>query len=273
MIHIVTALHAEARPLIDRFDLRARQGTLPFPVFEGEATILVVCGVGKVQAAAAAGWVGGAATSPGTTTWLNVGVCGHASLPPGTSRVAHRIEDATSGRRWYPPQITKPPCTSASLRTVDRQETGYSSQDIYDREAAGFYPVALRFVSAELAQCIKIVSDNTGNDPSRVTPALAESLVSDAMPIVSRFVEQLHELASELDRIHAEPPETEAFLSKWRFTVTQRHQLLWLLRQWRALQPDRPLDPGEFPARTTAKALLQALRARTTRCHPGGESV
>lgn len=262
MIHIVTALHAEARPLIDRFGLRARQTALPFPVFEGEGTILTVCGVGRIQAAAATGWLAGATATRGTAAWLNIGVCGHVSLAPGTCRIAHRIEDATSGRRWFPPQVMKPPCASASLRTVDCPEIDFGSDTLFDMEAAGFYPIALRMVTAELAQCLKVVSDNAGNDTSQLTPARIESLVSEAIPVISRYASQLSELASEVDRINADPPETDAFLSNWRFTVSQRHQLRGLLRQWRALHPDRPLDPGDFAALATPRAVLDRLRAR-----------
>jgi len=263
MIRIVTALHAEARPLIDHFGLRARQDKPPYPLFEGDDAVLVVSGTGRVSCAAATGWLGGATASGAAAGWLNVGVCGHVSLAPGTCRVAHRIEDATVGRRWYPPQILDNSCESASLRTVERPETGYPCNSLYDMEASGFYPSALRFASAELVQCIKVVSDNAGSDPSRITPGFVEGLVSDVMHHIVPFAEQLHALAADLDSIHADPPETATFLSRWRFTVTQRHQLRGLLQRWRALHPDRPLDPGEFPARATTKALLREIRART----------
>ncbi|MEA3411560.1 MAG: hypothetical protein U9R74_08470 [Pseudomonadota bacterium] len=266
MIRIVTALHAEARPLIDHFSLRARQGKPPFPLFEGDDAVLVVSGIGRVSCAAATGWLGGATAPGGGSGWLNVGVCGHASLAPGTCRIAHRIEDATAGRRWYPPQILDNSCESASLRTVERPETVYPCDSLYDMEASGFYPSALRFASAELVQCIKVVSDNAGSDPSRITPGFVEGLVSEVMPRIAQFAGQIGKLAADLESIHADPPETAAFLSRWRFTVTQRHQLLELLQRWRALHPDRPLDPGDFPTRATTKALLREMRARTD--HP-----
>ena len=57
LVHLITALPAEAKPLVSRFNLKRVQPERAFPVYRNQHISLVVSGVSKTNAAAASGGV------------------------------------------------------------------------------------------------------------------------------------------------------------------------------------------------------------------------
>lgn len=82
------------------------------------------------------------------------------------------------------------------VTTVDRPETGYGEETIYEMEAAGFCAAAARLVSAELIQVIKVVSDNAAAPPSGLTAKRVEELIEGRIETIAHIAEQTAELAS-----------------------------------------------------------------------------
>ena len=261
MIHLTVALPAEARPLMRHFGLKAVQPPGPFPVYRGDDIDLVVTGPGRTAAAAATGWLAGLSGDTAEAGWLNVGVAGHHHARPGTAFLVHRIEDAATGRRWYPPQLLTLDCASLGLVTVDRPETNYPGDTLYDMEAAAFFDTATRFSTAELVQVIKTVSDNRAEPTGQVTARRVQALVGAAVAVIEQAVGQLHDMARELAAIDAPPPELERFVARWRFSVTQRHQLAALLRRWQALHGTSAWS-ADLDALPDAGAVLKRLAER-----------
>ena len=73
MIHLVVALRAEARPLIEHFRLRGEPERSPFALYQGDAMRLVISGVGRVAAAGATAHL--ATRYPESrAAWLNFGM-------------------------------------------------------------------------------------------------------------------------------------------------------------------------------------------------------
>ncbi len=269
MIHIVTALPAEARPLVRHFSLKARTPQAMFPVYEGEDMALVVCGVGKAAAAAAVAHLHGITGGRADRVWLNLGVAGHPTHPPGAVLLAHCIRDAASGRRWYPPQVVAPVCAGAPLVSVDIPESDYPEDALYDMEAAGFYPTATRCATGELVQCLKIVSDNRQAPPGRLGAKAVEALVGARLDTVARLLASLVELARE--GLGGEGPAAcvEGFAAHWRFSVTQRHRLERILQRYAALAPGEAISWREYRALGKAREVLTALEHRVQRLAEG----
>lgn len=255
MIHIVTALMAEARPIIDRLGLRAAPQS-PFRTFVGEEIELVVSGIGASAAATAVGYAAGG-SGRGSDAWLNVGIAGHRDAEPSLAGLAHKVVDTSSGRRWYPPAAFDPPCPGFEVRTVSEVERVFEDDALYDMEAAGFYAAAIRFATSELVQVLKVVSDNRQQAPERLTARSVAALVESRLPEIESLLEALREL-SDCVALRLQPPgHLATFLEARHFTVSQKRQLERLLRRREAL--GRASEPSEFGPEASARAVLAAL--------------
>jgi hypothetical protein len=262
MIRIVTALPAEARPLLRHFGLRARTPQGMFPVFEGEDMALVVCGAGKASAAAAVAHLHGVTGGRADRVWLNLGVAGHPTHRPGEALLAHSIRDMATGRRWYPPQIIGASCPGAQLVSVDVPETRYPEDALYDMEAAGFYPTATRCATGELVQCLKIVSDNRQAPPGGLDAQAVEVLVAGQLDLIARLLASLGALAREGLGRDGLADCVGGFIEHWRFSVSQRHRLERVLRRHAALAPGQEISWREYRVLRRARQVLTALEHR-----------
>ena len=262
MINIVTAFPGEARPLIDCLGLTDRDAQGPYTQYRNENRRLVISGAGKIQSAAATAWL--QETGPGShnAAWLNIGIAGHANRTIGEGALAHRITDHGTGQSWYPPQAHGLQLSTDNLVTVDRPETGYPEAALYDMEAAGFYPVACRSTTAELAQCYKVISDNRDNPVASMTPKQGEALITGRLADITGLVAALEALSDAL-AARAIPDESLGmFRDRWRFTVAQQHQLKKLLARWNAVLPDQPVWCDELQSHQQASQVLNWLEQR-----------
>jgi adenosylhomocysteine nucleosidase len=260
MINIVTALPAEARPLREHFKLCDKLQNTAFPLYRNADIALIVAGPGKVAAAAATAVLASAAPAATTSAWLNVGIAGHAHHAIGSAFIAHRITDQANGSRWYPPQTLERSLPTENLRTVDLPEDNYPKDAVYDMEASGFYPVACRFSSSELVQCLKIISDNRAQPAIAVTAKLCSQLVTDRLADIEQLANALSGLAGEYNRWHAPHPELAQLAARWHFSVSQQHQLQQLGRRWQALAGEESIMLDELQKKNSATEVLQSLR-------------
>jgi len=261
MIHIVTALPCEAKPLIRHYELNGRQRENGFRIYENGHLRLIIAGVGQCAAAAACAYLQGA--DPHTKhSWLNLGIAGHGRLEIGTAVLAHKISDA-AGTAWYPPLPFNPPCETVELISVDRPETDYPGKAAYDMEATGFYATAGRFNSHELVQVLKVISDNPANPAHQVTAEQTEALICARLDSIDALLKQLTQLEAQLAQ--QEPPveAMAAFLQHWHFSTTQQHQLQRLLQRWQALSGATPTT-SEFEAARNSKQVIAALQEKIT---------
>lgn len=259
MINIVTAFAGEARPLIDYFQLTEFSATGRYTVYRGDDRQLVISGPGKVQAAAATGWLQGIGMDNIPAAWLNIGIAGHATRRVGSGMLVHKITDHASGRNWYPPQVHGLALQTDRLVTVNVPETHYQENALYDMEAAGFYPVACRCCTAELVQCYKVVSDNREHKPGRLLKRRGASLIANCLAEIDTLFQTMDNMVRSLAVRQPAPDTLERYTDRWHFSVTQRHRLVKLLLRWRALMPDEQPpcpDPGKFKQ---ANAVLDRL--------------
>ncbi len=261
-VRIVTALVAEARPLVRRFGLEPSPpggAGSRFRRFRGDDLELIVSGVGSTASAAAVADLGGGAGRR-PRGWLNVGIAGHRDLPLGSPRLASKIVEASSGRAWYPPAVFEPPCAGGTVCTVDDVEREFDGDACYEMEAAGFYAAALRCATAEAIQVLKVVSDNRDASPERLTAAAVEELIEANLPVVEKLVEEIGAVGRALERRTAPPAGLDELRERWHFTVTQERQLERLLRRLAAL--GRPATPEVLAGAASAAAVLAELRRR-----------
>ena len=139
MINLVIALDCEAKPLIDRFDLKRQQEHV-YPLYTSDNIQLIVSGVGKLNAATATGYLAGLTKEP--AAWLNIGIAGHKKHGIGNSYLTHKIIDKHSDRCWYPAFTFKSSIATDTLCTFENAVTEYHDDLLHDMEASAFYQAA-----------------------------------------------------------------------------------------------------------------------------------
>ncbi|MDH3712371.1 MAG: hypothetical protein OET44_00825 [Gammaproteobacteria bacterium] len=262
MIAYVLAMREEAQPLISHFALQRCKTTTLFPVFYNAQTWLTICGVGKANAAAAVTELFHVVRHKRDAVWLNVGIAGHADLPIGTLRSAHSVLDGASRQRWYPPQVLMRRVASGALTSVDAPETAYPDDSLYDMESAGFYSAALRCSTAEVVQCLKIVSDNREHGTDRLSPQGITELVAAQVKIIAEICAELREATYSLRADQEIDPGLSELLGKHRFSVTQQRQLMRLAQRLAARAPQQPLLDDELASARSSREVLRALEQR-----------
>ncbi len=264
-VFMVVALAAEAKPLVEHWHMTRDSTVSSFPIFvNSDGTHwLIQCGVGKIVAATAVGFLAQRAQATKNDAWLNIGIAGSATHSLGTLIIGHKISDAGGLRNWYPSQIFQGPglglCPSTEIQTVDRPSDEYPKSGVVEMEASGFCGAAMRFGTVELVQAIKVVSDTPDHPIAQITKENVKGSIANKMKSIELVVNELLDLSREATSISSEPLFYEELRRSIHFTVAQSHQLRRLLRRWEAVMPDR--DPmGEISEKSTPKIVLAELK-------------
>jgi len=236
LLNLVAATLAEAEPVIGSMKLKHIPASFPLSHYTNNYT-----------------------SNRSHNCWINFGIAGHLNAPLGSVYAAHRVTDYHSSKVWYPPQIRTPVATS-NLTTVDQPLEHYLAEQLHDMEASGFIEIARMFASAELIQCLKVVSDNSESPFSRFNPKSSRELISHNLGAIMSVAEHIVELAKSLDTTNVElAPE---FCEKWRFTVAQTVKLERLLQRYTALNGTMTEIPDELTEVRSAKAVLMWLETK-----------
>lgn len=233
MLNILCALQCEAQPLISYLGLKQQRGSAPFPVYESETARLAVCGIGKVAAAMATGWL--AAAKPEPSLWANIGVAGHIDLPIGQVCLAHSVTDCGTLRRFYPDISAIRGLPTIEVKTLDKPSFEYPQDALIEMEASGFYQAAQRFATVDRIHCLKVVSDNLQHPSEKINKGFVRKLIEQSLPKVENLLEQMRPLLPPISQIDCSP-----YLEQRRWTETERHQLERLLVRWNAVEGKPP---------------------------------
>lgn len=199
MIHILVALQAEARPLVQHLALESLPGGIGGrPAFTGADLRLVITGIGKGGVASAVEGLSSLPRASPAVAWLNIGIAGHRDLPVGEAILAAEVLDSATGRIWRPRPFHDTPCRIGSVRTVETVEERYPTDAAYEMEAASLCLRVPEAVGSGLLQILKVVSDNRDNGTQQVSPALAESLISSQLQLVDWLIAEIRSRLSEM---------------------------------------------------------------------------
>ena len=232
-IFLFTALACEAKPLVAHFKLKKNMQYQTFAIYSKGRYCLTVTGIGKVQTAAAVAYTQALLAQQSNPILINIGIAGHRQLPLASIRLADKLSDADNGRSFYPPLIFSAPCPTATVTTVSSPDTHYRHDGLIDMEASAFYQAAVNFTGAEFIHCLKIVSDNEQAPPDNIKPNRVSELLTGALSTVERLIHELSVLQQLLGE--QEPEGYQLLLARWRFSVSEQHRLLQLLKQYRLL--------------------------------------
>lgn len=261
MLTIVTALMCEAAPLISYYQLRHQTENRYFQTYQNESIKLIISGVGKVSAAAAAAYGHAQDGSPANTAWLNIGIAGHSGLQTGHGFLAHKIIDSPTNKNWYPSLVFDPECMTDDLYTHDRAQTGYDNIGGVDMEAAGFYEICSKFSTSELIHCYKVVSDNPDSPVTRFSTHEVSKLIKNRLASIEFLVNQLISLQENLSWQLNITPLYDELIGHYHLSQTEKLQLADRLKRLFILNPASMTSEIQFTNFATGEQLISNLTA------------
>lgn len=190
MVYICVALYAEAKPIIEQFQMKQLEHQGRFKVYQDEEKryLLIITGVGQISAAIAVSHI---CTKYGVNDedhLMNIGSC--AGERVGQIYLCHKIENQTN-KMYYPDLIYANDFQEATVKTRDyvvriypdnmcdiakksqEEYTEYCNGNqfeeniknisldriVYDMEAAGIYEAGSYFFGPHQMHFLKVVSD------------------------------------------------------------------------------------------------------------------
>ena len=266
---IITALQEEARPLINKFELKKDPTSPRIPLYRRGDICLAVSGTGKVKAAIATTYVLAKVDPRENTIAINFGLCGccDTQRPIGELVYINKITEASTKRDFYPEIILNHNLHEASLTTFDNhvlkgRET--VSSDMVDMEASGFFTSASTFIPLENIFCLKLVSDHL-EDIKLDNPTIREKIETCLDPFLG-VINSASKLTARSIPIAGNDASILIQLSDaLKLTATQRHQLQecatgYIIRRQKGLDRLRPFLKHTVKNKTERNRLLKTIK-------------
>lgn len=228
MIYVFMALYAEAKPLIEKLELKKINSRFKFTQYESPEICLTITGVGSIAASTAVGAVCASRDIDAADILVNIGSCaGSASSLHGIYLI-HKITDEVTGRTYYPDMLYKHMFEEAELVTIpsvkkktekaenvsspsvrtngkmevataslvrDEEKQELISAPLYDMEAAAIYQAGSYFVGPHQMQFLKVVSDE-GNGAA-VTPNMLTECMHMHVDAMAELLDTLQAITKE----------------------------------------------------------------------------
>ena len=184
-INIVVAMKREATPLINYWNLK--ENFKNFYSNKKKKINLIISGIGKKKAEKATIYIG---QKTNNYFFLNIGIAGHKNFKLGEIILISKVTDNKNKYSWYPSLLWKTKIKKSPLMTVIFPKIRYTTNYLYDMEAAGFFKGARNFVGPEKVQCIKIVSDNKDSSIFKISSKKIENWVYSKTTIINKLVKE-----------------------------------------------------------------------------------
>lgn len=241
-LNIVTALHCEAKPIIEYFKLKKITHLgLPFSIFvnKDKNIQLIISGIGKVRMAAATTFLHAWSGSQFYTCFLNIGIAGSLEFCLGESILVNKIIENSTQRCWYPFISLLKNRKQTVLTTHDLPQSCYPSKGMIDMEGSAFFQTAACFVSQEQIQLLKIISDNDTYSQQALDERKVTALISSTLNAIIELITYLVNLSQQEQSIPTPLDSIEKFQSNWHFSQAQTIQLKEYLRRWHSQIKDQ----------------------------------
>lgn len=263
----VTALKAEAEEIIKNYALE-RVATKPFPVYKNKDIDiwLVLSGIGQINAVAAATYLYVKSDASYNTIWINLGIVGSRNLKVGELVQIDKITSNEFRDNYYPSPATfkNNNIERINLITVNKPETLFKSDGVYDMEGYAFFSFAKKIASYELISVLKIISDIPGTDLSKIDKIGVERLFSKKMPLIEKVLKNLLSLQEILLLQQRNPNYFDEICQQRKFSFTQKVILRKYLTQWQSRFPlKNPL--GEIEQKMTTSQILKRFSDNLSR--------
>lgn len=229
MLIWVCALHCEAKPIIDYYRLNKAHDDNAFDHYQSDRMICIVSGSGKIASAAATAWAAAKYHEYPSIAWINLGIAGAAQHAVGSIFLVNKVIDSDTDRVYYPAAISRSGLASASCISLNQPGYDYDQTHLFDMEASGFFYSALRFSSAELIRCIKVISDNRCQQSGRNRQKVSD-LIQHHFELIDQQAVSLLEISDEAASREIPAAAWQRVMAMARFSQTQKNRLRVLLR-------------------------------------------
>ena len=196
----VIALPSEARPIISAFKLTKTDDEAVFPIYKNEVTgqLLIISGIGQMNAAAATSYICGRYNVPAWVAWINIGIAGYAQEPLGKLFQVAKVTNERQTRVAYPGFRFSKLTPLTTLITREQPCNDYKTDTLYDMEGLAFAELASRFSCNELTFLFKVVSDTNAKQLRRIKPSYVEKLLAQNMRTIFLLVDEVKEWVCEM---------------------------------------------------------------------------
>jgi len=260
MIYVITALDAEARPLCEHYRLK-RDTSLPYTLYRNEEMVLVVSGIGRMNALMAVSALLGWRIPKEEDILINIGICGAPlEYRIGEALLIHQILDGD--RRYYPDILYTHLFRETSIRCVDAPQSVLSDYPV-DMESSPIFQAASRFFKLHQIAFLKIVSDHC--TPESVTKEGVMEILRSHVDTVDTLISRLRAIQKEPSLFSADERDIiEVF--KTHFTKSQGSALEDALIYFRLRNKGKflPLNPLIPNSKRERSLLLEELIATLT---------
>ena len=189
-INIVVAMKREAFPLISYWDLKENRDK--FYSNKKKKINLIISGIGKKKSEKATKYL--AEKTNKNSFFVNIGIAGHKDYNLGEITLVSKVTDNKTKYNWYPSLLWKTKIKKTPLITVGFPKIRYTTNNLYDMEASGFFKGAREFVGPEMVQCIKIISDNKKSSILNISSNKIENWIHKKINIIDKLIKEFSDI-------------------------------------------------------------------------------
>lgn len=252
-IFIYTALPCEAKPLVEHYKLKKDTTVRAFSIYCNEDICLTATGLGKCSMSAGVAYSQALFSAVENQVLFNVGIAGHRDHALGSAFLIDKIIDNDCRKNYYPQLVFTPVCPTGTIQTASRPQLGYDHPYLCDMEASAFFETATRFSSAELVQCLKVISDNRLSPADAIKPEQVSAAIAAHIPTIEDILAELISLAGLITT--PEPKLMAELIRRYHFTASERMQLKNQLSRCDCLTDYQALEFDETGFRSAKEAL------------------
>ena len=221
MTAFVVALHAEAKPLIEHYQLTLTDNKNK--IYTNETIALIISGMGPTNAIIATTLLG-AMYHP--KIFINIGIAGAANNEYSLEDVylINKIYDIQNNRYYFPDILYDLNLHESDITTSPTpiEESSLIQTNLVDMECSGFFIAASRFVTNERIFAIKVVSDFL------VNTILDKEYISKLISLTIKTVDKILSLNISTNTILHEDIQIrlQTIIENLKLTKTQQSQLI-----------------------------------------------
>ena len=232
-IRWVVALKEEAKIILDYFKLQKINEKTIYPIYknEDETHWLILCGIGRSNAAASTAYLYTYSEASRYTSWINLGIAGSAKGNYGDLYLVDKISTYQGKKSTYPFTLPKTSLPKMHLFTSDIPISDYTDHELIDMEGSAFFDIASKLTSKEFICLMKVISDGPNNKINEITKSKIYNLIKQNLLKIIDVISYYERLSEEELQIRQKPKLFNEIKSKWHFSVTQSHKLETLLRR------------------------------------------
>ena len=232
-IRWVIALREEAQVILDHYKLKPVNEKTIYPIYKNEEEThwLIICGIGRNNAAASTAYLYAYSNASNYTSWINIGIAGSCKGNYGDLYLVDKISTFQRRKSTYPSTLPNATLPKMHLFTSDVPISDYSTYELIDMEGSAFFDIASKLTSKEFICLMKVISDGPENDIKEITKSKINNLIKENLLKIIDVISYYERLSQKEFQIIDKPKLFNEIKSKWHFSATQSYRLETLLRR------------------------------------------